>query len=40
MLQDFQDIAWTAISVVKGSNLEGETVTCGSMYNFAMLNSP
>ena len=28
------------ISMVKVSDLEGETVTCGILYKFAMLNNP
>ena len=39
ILQDVIYRARTLISVVKVSDPEGETVTCGSMYKFAMLNS-
>ena len=38
--QDVLDRAQTVLSVVKVSDLEGETVTCGSPYNFATLNNP
>ena len=31
---------WDLNSMVKVSNPEGETMTCGSPYKFAMLNSP
>ena len=40
ILQDVLDRAWTILSVVKFSDPEGETVTCGIPYNFAMLNNP
>ena len=38
--KDFIDRAWTLISMVKVSDLEGETLTCGSPYDFAVLNNP
>ena len=38
--QDVPDRERTVISVAKGSDPEGETVTCGSPYKLAMLNSP
>ena len=38
--QDVPDRAWILISVVIFSDPQGETVTCGSLYKFAMLNSP
>ena len=38
--QDFPDRTRTAIYVVIVSDLEGETVTRGSLYEFTMLNSP
>ena len=38
--QDVPNRARTVISVVKVSDPEGETVTCGSLYKFTMLNSP
>ena len=38
--QDVPDRAWNVISVVKISEHEGETVTCGSPYKFTMVNSP
>ena len=37
---DVPDRARTVLSVVKISNPEGETVTCGSPYKFIILNSP
>ena len=40
ILRDFLDRAWNLPSVVKISDPEGETVTRGSLYKFAMLNSP
>ena len=39
ILQDVADRAWTVVSVVKALDLEGETMTRGSPYKFAMLNS-
>ena len=38
--QDFRDREQTLISRVKGLDSEYETVTCGSSYNFSILNSP
>ena len=38
--QDVPDRARTVLSVVNVLDLEGETVTRGSPYNFAMLNTP
>ena len=35
----FIDKAWTVLSVVKFSDPYDETMTCGSPYNFAMLNT-
>ena len=40
ILQDFLDREWTLISMVKISDPEEETVTCGSSYMFVILNSP
>ena len=40
ILQLVLDRAWTILSVVKVSDLEGETVTRGSLYKFIMPNSP
>ena len=40
ILQDVTDREWTFFSMVKVSDPEGETVTRGSPYNFAMLNNP
>ena len=40
IFQDALDRAQTLISVVKVSNPEGETMTRGSLYKFAMLNCP
>ena len=40
ILQDVLDRARTVLSVVKGSDLDDETGTCGSPYKFATLNSP
>ena len=37
--QDVPDRERTVLSVVKVSNPEGETMTCGSLYKFAILNS-
>ena len=37
--QDVLNREWTVISVVKVSDPEGETVTCGSLYKFAMLHN-
>ena len=39
-LQDFPDREQTLLYVVKVSELEGQTVTHGSLYKFVMLNSP
>ena len=39
-LQDVPNRAWTILCLVKISYLEGEIVTRGSPYKFAMLNSP
>ena len=38
--EDFIEREWNLISMVDVSDPEDETVTCGSMYNFAMLNNP
>ena len=38
--QDVPDREQTLISMVKFSDPKGETVTRGSLYKFAMLNSP
>ena len=38
--QDVPEKEWTLISMVKVSDHEGEIVTRGSPYKFAMLNSP
>ena len=38
--QNVADRARTVVSVVKVSDPEGETVTCGSPYKFAMMNNP
>ena len=38
--EDVPERARTVLSVVEVSNPEDETVTCGSPYNFAMLNNP
>ena len=38
--QDFPNREWNLVSVVKFSDLEGETMTLGSSYKFAMLKSP
>ena len=38
--QDVPDREKTVHSVVNVYDLEGEIVTCGSMYKFAILNSP
>ena len=38
--QDVPERARTVLYVVKVSDPEGETVTRGSLYKFAMLNSP
>ena len=38
--QDVLDRAWNIFSMVKYSYPEGDRVTCGSPYNFAMLNNP
>ena len=38
--QDVPGIPRNLISMEKFSNPEGEIVTCGSPYKFAMLNSP
>ena len=38
--QDVPDRAQIALSVVKVSDPDDETGTCGSSYKFAMLNSP
>ena len=40
ILKDFLERAWTVLSVFQVSDPEDETVTRGSPYNFAMLNSP
>ena len=40
ILQDFLDRAWILIFVVNNLDPEGETVTHGSPYKFAMLNTP
>ena len=37
-LKEVPDRAWNLISVVKFSYLEGEMVTHGSLYKFAMMN--
>ena len=39
ILQDISDRAWTILSVVKNFDHEGETLTRGSLYKFAMLKS-
>ena len=39
ILKDFLDRTHTLFSVVKVSDHEGEPVTRGSLYKFAMLNS-
>ena len=31
---------WNVLSMFKFSDPEDETVTCGSLYNFTMLNNP
>ena len=38
--QNVPDRARIVLSVLKVSDPEGETVTCGSLYKFSMLNSP
>ena len=38
--EDVPERARTILSVVEVSDLEDETVTCGSSYNISMLNSP
>ena len=38
--QDFLNRSRTVLSMVKVSDPEGEKVTHGSIYKFAMLNSP
>ena len=38
--QDVLEMEWNLLSVIKFSDPEDETVTCGIPYNFAMLNSP
>ena len=40
ILQDVLDRAQIVLSVVKFSDAESETMTCGSLYKFSMLNSP
>ena len=40
ILQDVIDRAWTLIFMVKFLDPKGETMTCGSLYMFAMLNIP
>ena len=37
--QDVPYRAWNLIYVVNVSDLEDETMTCGSLYKFSMLNS-
>ena len=37
--KDGPEWAWTLISIVQVLDPEDKTVTCGSSYNFAMLNS-
>ena len=39
MYEDILEREWNVHSVVQSSNLEYETVTRGSPYDFAMLNS-
>ena len=38
--QDVADRELTVIYVVNVSDPEGDTLTCGSLYKFAILNSP
>ena len=38
--EDVPERAQTALFVVRSSDPEDETVTRGSLYNFAVLNSP
>ena len=38
--QDLSDRAWNVPSMVKFLDHKGETMTCGSPYNVAMLNTP
>ena len=38
--EDVTEREWNLISMVQVSDLEDETATRGSPYNFAMLNSP
>ena len=40
ILQDVPDREWTLISVVKFSDPDDETGSCGNPYKFAMLMSP
>ena len=40
ILQDVPYRTWNLLSVVKFSDLEGETLTHGSPYNFTILNNP
>ena len=40
ILQDVPDSVWTLLSMIKNLDLKGETMTRGSPYKFAMLNSP
>ena len=37
--EDFIEMEWTLICVVQILDHEDETVTCGSPYNFVVLNS-
>ena len=40
MFEDFIERAWTVNFVFQVSYPKDETVTCVSLYNFAMLNNP
>ena len=40
IFKDVPDMEWNLILVLKFSYPEGEVVTHGSLYKFAMLNSP
>ena len=40
IFQDCTNMEWTVISMVKFSDPDDETRTHGSLYKFAMLNSP
>ena len=40
IIEDAPKRPWTVLSVVRISDLEDETVTRGTLYNFVVLNSP